>query len=156
MKTLYETDYLIVKENWEPLRFTDGQILIYWEKTEAEEDRKWNERVIHSNEISAQYETELLNQIELMDEVNNKQLKEVEDKMIIANENKNLILNLSTGVLQLVEDTEPYKIWTVNVIINNDLDNLIYIWDIDIYNKAKELIKITYTFKEIELYYRGI
>jgi hypothetical protein len=45
-----------------------------------------------------------------MDEVNNKQLKEVEDKMIIANENKNLILNLSTGVLQLVEDTEPYKI----------------------------------------------
>lgn len=40
------TDYVIIKEDGEPLRFTDGDIVLYNDYEEAREDKLPNEKII--------------------------------------------------------------------------------------------------------------
>lgn len=40
------TDYVIIQENGEPLRFTDGDIVLYNDYEEAREDKLPNEKII--------------------------------------------------------------------------------------------------------------
>jgi hypothetical protein len=68
---------------------------------------------------------------------------------------KELIMNIDNCNLKLVSNSDIYNIWNSHVVIDNNLDNLIYISNEKTFNKAKKLIKINYTFKQVEEYFNN-
>jgi len=73
-------------------------------------------------------------------------------------ENKVLVYDLEK-TLELVNINEldqKYEIWTDAVIITNDLNNLVYIYDKEVFENAKKMINITFTFEEVEEYYKKV
>jgi len=64
-KTLFETDYVIYdKENDKPIFWKFGcQIVIFGDKSEAEENARGNEIVIPCTELPQHWQDEILKQI---------------------------------------------------------------------------------------------
>ena len=65
MKTLFSTDFVIYdKENDKPIRWAFGDdIIIFGDKSEAEEDARGNEIVISCTDLPQIWQDELLKQI---------------------------------------------------------------------------------------------
>jgi hypothetical protein len=65
MKTLFQTDYIIYDQiSKQPHRFTDGNIVIYGYKEDAELDVLRNEIAISCTELPIYFQKELINQIQ--------------------------------------------------------------------------------------------
>lgn len=64
MKTLFKTDFVIYdKANDNPLQDSYGRIIIFGNKSEADDDCRGNEEVILCIELPLHWQTELLKQI---------------------------------------------------------------------------------------------
>jgi hypothetical protein len=65
MKTLFSTDFVIYdKENDKPIFWSGGdEIVIFGDKSEAEEDARGNEIVIPCTSLPQHWQNELLKQI---------------------------------------------------------------------------------------------
>jgi len=64
MKKLFESDYVIYdRANDNPLQDSYGRILLFGDKSEAEDDCRGNEEVIPCTELPYHWISELLNQI---------------------------------------------------------------------------------------------
>lgn len=64
METIYETDYVIYdKANDSPLQDSYGIIIMFGDKSEADEDCRGNESVIKCTELPEHWRKILINQI---------------------------------------------------------------------------------------------
>jgi hypothetical protein len=64
-KKLFETDYVIYdKANNHPLQDSYGRILLFGNKSEADDDCRGNEIVISCTELPQHWKNEILNQLE--------------------------------------------------------------------------------------------
>ncbi len=64
MVKLYSSDYVVYDVFHKvPLRFSGWDIIVYWDKLEAEDDCAFNEKVIRCTELPEKLQQELIKQV---------------------------------------------------------------------------------------------